>query len=228
MSCFCLKLRSSWLCGLVFVPCYPSGTLLSQGADDGKHNVRRCPLNSVPTDSSSTEKWYVIRTKPRQEHVAVRNLEDQGYHCFFPRIQARRTRRTKRVFLLEPFFTSYLFVHLDLDQVNTAPIRSTPGVAGFVRFGSYVPPVSDELVNDLIERADENGVLSLPEPDFLPGQVVTIMDGPIAGYEAIFQSRNGHDRAMLLIGMLGGEIKVQVPVAVLSPQPTLKNCDAIP
>ena len=28
--------------------------------------------------------WYLIHTKPRQESVALENLERQGYQCYLP------------------------------------------------------------------------------------------------------------------------------------------------
>ena len=30
------------------------------------------------------KKWYLIKTKPRQEKKAKQNLENQGYVAFFP------------------------------------------------------------------------------------------------------------------------------------------------
>lgn len=164
-------------------------------------------------------KWYAVHTKPRQELLALQNLENQKYRCFLPRIQVKRIRRGKSQPVIEPFFTSYLFIQLVLEQTNIAPIRSTLGVTGLVRFGGYIPPVNDALVESLIARADANSILPSPEPEpaeFAPGQQVWIQEGPLAGCEAIFQARNGQERALLLIQILGDSTRVQVPIRTLA------------
>ncbi|MBF0439582.1 MAG: transcription/translation regulatory transformer protein RfaH [Magnetococcales bacterium] len=161
------------------------------------------------------EKWYAIHTKPRQEQLAANNLANQNFRCFFPKIHVWRMRRAKRLLVEEPFFTSYIFLHVDLDQVNTAPIRSTLGVTGFVRFGTYIPPIHDELIDGLIAMADDQGILTQEAPIFTPGQVVLIDEGPLTGYKAIFQAANGNERAMLLIDMLGGKVNVSTPLSAL-------------
>lgn len=35
-----------------------------------------------PTTDRDTTAWYLIHTKPRQEHIALTNLERQGYTCY--------------------------------------------------------------------------------------------------------------------------------------------------
>ena len=158
------------------------------------------------------DKWYVVHTKPNREQVALNNLENQGYKCFLPKIKAVRIRRSKRVFVEEPFFYCYLFINLDLDSANIGPIRSTFGVRGLVRFGSYHPEISDEFIENLYILTDSSGILSLPPPDFKPGQTVQIKSGPLRGYDAIFLANSNKERAMLLIDVIGTEKCVSVPV----------------
>ncbi len=31
-----------------------------------------------------TANWYLVHTKPRQEQVALENLQNQAYPCFLP------------------------------------------------------------------------------------------------------------------------------------------------
>ena len=58
--------------------------------------------------------WYVIQTKPRQESVAIENLERQGYAAYCPKMaQAKRRRQRQRwQKVIEPLFPRYLFVQL--------------------------------------------------------------------------------------------------------------------
>ena len=36
--------------------------------------------------------WYLIYTKPRQEKVALQNLEQQGYQCYLPLLPKEKLR----------------------------------------------------------------------------------------------------------------------------------------
>ncbi|MCP4700028.1 MAG: transcription/translation regulatory transformer protein RfaH [Gammaproteobacteria bacterium] len=162
------------------------------------------------------EQWYAIQTRVRQEQIAVENLSRQGYCCYFPRIKQWRKRRGKRYLVIEAFFPGYLFVSLDPYHANTAPIRSTRGVRGLVRFGQQLHPVPDEVIVSLKQRTDAEDVIELEPVDFKSGQEVRIEKGPLAGLTAIFQEKNGEERAILLLNLLGSERQVDIPIAILA------------
>ena len=41
--------------------------------------------------ASDTTAWYLIHTKPRQEHIALTNLERQGYTCYLPHCALKKS-----------------------------------------------------------------------------------------------------------------------------------------
>jgi transcriptional antiterminator RfaH len=157
------------------------------------------------------ERWYVVQTNVRQEQIALENLSRQGYQCFYPRIKQWHKRRGKRYLSEEAFFPGYLFISLDLDQTNTTPIRSTRGVTSLIRFGYQIQPVPEAVIEILQQRTDSMDVVSVLPVDFKPGQQVRIEEGPLEGFTAIFQTKKGEDRAILLLGLLGSQRRVEVP-----------------
>ncbi|MBF0132334.1 MAG: transcription/translation regulatory transformer protein RfaH [Magnetococcales bacterium] len=159
--------------------------------------------------------WYVVHTKPNQEQVARNNLINQGYTCFFPKVRVMRLRRNKRAPVAVPFFYSYLFINLDIENTNIGPIRSTFGVRGLVRFGGYYPVISDDFINQLYAMADAGDILSLPAKEFEPNQVVQIKGGPLCGYEAIFLAKNNKERALILIDIIGTKREISMPMSDL-------------
>ena len=87
--------------------------------------------------------WYLVHAKPRQEDTALANLARQGFEAFLPRMrrQVRHAGRWRE--RVEALFPRYLFVSLDPETHDWAPIRSTVGVSSLVRFGdepARVPP----------------------------------------------------------------------------------------
>ena len=161
------------------------------------------------------EEWYVVRTKPRQEQLALENLERQSYQCFCPWIARRRKRIGKIQVYKEAFFPGYLFVKMDLDSTNTSPICSTRGVNGLISFGSSVIPVREDVINTLRLYITSNGLIEWDHPDFISGQELCIEDGPMEGLNAIFQAKKGEDRAILLLNLLGEYREVEIPISAL-------------
>lgn len=160
-------------------------------------------------------KWYVIRTKIRQEQIAFENLQRQGYQCFYPRLKKIQRKRGTKQECIEALFPGYLFIHLDIEKTNVRPIRSTRGVYGLVVFGLQVKPVSDGIISTLQFQVNDEGVIENKEIEFTTGQKVRIQSGAMEGLEAIFQVKNGRDRAMLLLNILGTDRLVEIPVADL-------------
>ena len=156
--------------------------------------------------------WYLIHTKAKQEFVAKENLLRQDYHVYLPMAVTRRRRdgRSKRT--VEALFPRYLFIHLDDSADDWAPIRSTIGVSGLVKFGMIPAKISGDLVATIKKRENEEGIHELQTGDFQEGQQVRIAEGPFEGYEAIFKSKSGQERAILLLNIAQNMSKIQIDI----------------
>jgi len=156
--------------------------------------------------------WYLIHTKPKQESIAKENLLRQKYCVYLPMavIRRRRDGRTKRT--VEALFPRYLFIHLDDATDDWAPIRSTIGVSGLVRFGMTPARISEDLVATIKRRENGEGIYELQAGNFEEGQKVRIAEGPFEGYEAIFKSKSGQERAVLLLKVAENMLKIQIDI----------------
>lgn len=165
-------------------------------------------------------RWYLIHTKPTREVVAEINLRRQGYNVYYPRLMRSTRIRGRWVNRVAPLFPRYLFLGLAVGQQEIGPVRSTLGVANVVRFGNDYTPVPEAVVADLRMRADpETGLHRLHDRAvFKEGSRVRIVDGAFDGLEGVFQRACGDERVVLLLGLLGRETLVQVPVAFVVPQ----------
>ncbi len=161
--------------------------------------------------------WYLIYSKPRQEPVALDNLQRQGYEAYLPLIRNRRRRKGQYLALVEPMFPRYLFIHLSDQTDNWGPIRSTLGVANLVRFGDMPARIPDDLVELLRRREDASGVQDLPPPEFRTGDRVRVAEGALAGYEGIFQASSGNERVVILLDVVGQSTRVQLPTGHIEP-----------
>jgi transcriptional antiterminator RfaH len=141
--------------------------------------------------------WYLIKTKPRQENIAIKNLENQKYSTYCPIV----TINNKQVVL----FPGYIFILLDKKTDNWSPIRSTKGVVNFIRFGV----IFAQVPNNVIEFIKANELITIEKlknlNNFKAGDKVQITDGVFKNCLAIFNSYKSDERVILLMNILGQE-----------------------
>lgn len=159
--------------------------------------------------------WYVVHTKPRQEHRALLNLERQGYLCYLPVLTVEKIRQKRVIPSEEPLFPRYLFISLDSSMTGKSwgPIRSTLGVSRLVSFGQEPTRVDPRLIEML--RTHDEVRDAKPQRLFEKGESVVIQDGPFAGIEAVYQMADGESRAMVLIELLSKPTSMKIDVASL-------------
>ncbi len=158
-------------------------------------------------------RWYVVMTKPRQEQVALVQLTRQGYEGYLPTVSERVRERGKYVHKPVPLFPRYLFVNLDTDVDNIAPIRSTVGCCGPVRFGlrlAYLPSGVLEWIQARCRQAEPRR-----QPSWQAGQPLRVLEGPFAGLEAVFTTPRSQERVLVLLNVLGASRLVELPEACL-------------
>ena len=153
--------------------------------------------HTLPGDS-----WYLVYTKPRQEDKAWWNLDRQQFRCYLPYVRTRRRRQGRYETVTEPMFPRYLFIRLAAGVEDWSPIRSTLGVSHLVRFGMWPARVPDSLVETIRRRARDGFCDLCPEP-LKTGEKVRVLDGPFRGYEGIFRTPRGEERAMILLDVAG-------------------------
>ncbi|MEJ5207442.1 MAG: transcription termination/antitermination NusG family protein [Burkholderiaceae bacterium] len=164
-------------------------------------------------------RWFCVHTKARAEAQALEHLSRQQFACFLPRIRqmASGIRKRESKARVEPLFPRYLFLQADPLAQDLAPVRSTRGVLGLVRFADQLAQVPDDIIGRLKQDTGPDGVIEPMPPSFQPGDGVGIVDGPLAGLRGAYAHDNGQQRAIVLLHLLGAEQRVAVPLEFLQP-----------
>ena len=161
--------------------------------------------------------WYVVYTKPRQEEAAVSNLSRQGYEVYCPQTLVVRVRQGGRRFVIEPLFQRYIFIRLDSQSDNWAPIRSTFGVTSLIRFGAVPARVLDSLVEYLKSHENAEGLHELVKPALAIGARARVVSGSFAGYEGILLAIGSRERGAILMDLVGGHFRVKLTLDQVEP-----------
>ena len=168
-------------------------------------------MNSI-NSSKQTRSWYLVVSKPRAEFKAQENLQRQGYEVYLPLVQNTRRRNGKNIKCTEAFFPRYLFIYLDKETDNWAPIRSTIGVAGMVRFGGMPVKVPESLIDNLQQNENESGYQEIERKELKKGDKVEIIDGPFEGYKAVYQKMKSTERVSVLLDIVGKNTQVTLSI----------------
>jgi len=146
--------------------------------------------------------WYVLHTKSRFEGIVFDALEKKSKEVFLPRIWVRSRRKDRKVMLHNPLFPGYVFVKTDLDARDHLDILKTTGAVKLI--GNIDGPI----------HAEEQSIASLKimvstDEDikagnqFLKGDKVMVLSGPLAGVVGIFVQHRGEGCIMVDIDILG-------------------------
>jgi len=157
-----------------------------------------------------SRQWYVVRTKPRRERFVHDQLSGQGWEVFYPAVKVHPVN--PRSATERAYFPSYLFVHVNLEEVGVNRLRWLPAAVGLLEFGGEPAMVPETLVTQLRRRvASIQAAGGLVFADLKQGDPVTITSGPFAGFEAIFDLRlKGADRVRVLLELLRRQVTVEI------------------
>jgi len=151
--------------------------------------------------------WYAVQTKPKKERTVERRLQDLDLEVFLPWVRLRRRIGSRFRRVLDPLFPGYLFCHLDLFVAGKAA-RYAPGVKDFVRFGSSIAKVGEEVIGGLRERCPDGVAEYKPRP-YRAGEPVLIREGPLSSLEGVFEREmKGTERVVVLLELLGRQTRL--------------------
>lgn len=161
------------------------------------------------------ERWYVLETKRHAESRAAHALAQQlGVEIYAPRTKIWPAPPVGGA--IAPVFPGYLFARLDLERDSYRALY-TPGVKRFVNDAGGAPAaLADEIIDGLRARQDGDGFVECGPPT-MAGRRMKITSGPFKDFCGILDRRvSGRERAILLVGLLQREVRVEVPEAWLT------------
>jgi len=172
--------------------------------------------NKMTTDPQNPL-WYVVFTKPQKELQVASLLEEkQQLTVFLPEVYQKYRGKVQ----LRPLFPRYLFVQMDLEQIETGTINYTPGVIRLVSSEERPLPLSNEVIEAIrseVERLNEQG--GLPSEQYAEGEIVRLRSGPLAGLEAVFVKHlPARERAIVLLNFLGQANQIEIDISEIEPK----------
>jgi len=167
------------------------------------------PINSMNTTNPINSHWYVIQTKPGNEHRVESNLSNQGIEVFLPLLESFQYSSGKMIQKIKSLFPDYVFATLDIN-LHYYKVKWTRGVNKILGNGSEPLPVSEKVIQTIKDRMGENHFVKLDE-ELKEGAIVQFTSGPFKDLMGVFDKKmSDGERVRILLNLIGVDASVQV------------------
>jgi transcription antitermination factor NusG len=164
----------------------------------------------------ANKKWYAVYTRPRWEKKVADLLVKKHIESYCPLNKMVRQWADRKKLVLEPLFTSYVFVHTT-PQEHLA-IKQTDGILNFVYWLGQPAVIRDEEIDAVKQFLDEYHNVQLEKINVNMHDRVRISSGPL-------MAREGD-----VIEVRSKTVKVQLPTLgyALTAEVEKTNVEVIP
>ncbi|MCP4190608.1 MAG: antitermination protein NusG [Planctomycetaceae bacterium] len=165
------------------------------------------PINLLKDPFASVEngRWWAVYTKARQEKAFARHLLAMDIPFYLPLIPKENLIRGRRVQSFIPLFNGYVFLFGDKGE-RTQGLKTNRT--------STILSVDDQaqILIDLrqISTMIDAGAALTVESRLIPGDLVRIKSGPMAGLEGTVVIRRGQTRLLVAVQMLQQGVSVEI------------------
>jgi transcriptional antiterminator RfaH len=157
-------------------------------------------------------KWYILRTRSRQEKALTDDLSARGIASYLPLTSVVRYYGKRKVKAILPLFSGYVFLKGDRDQCFEAD--RTKRIAQILDVSNQAK-LESELVS-IASTLDREGTLVACEP-LEKGTEVEVTSGPFKGVRGSVDVLVRDNRLILHVDLIGGAAALEIDRDLLRP-----------
>ncbi|HEY0059348.1 MAG TPA: UpxY family transcription antiterminator [Flavisolibacter sp.] len=126
---------------------------------------------------SEEKKWYAVYTRPRWEKKVADLLSKRKVENFCPLNKVVKQWSDRKKTILEPLFTSYVFVHIS--EREHLLVKQTDGILNFVYWLGEPALIRSEEIEAIKTFLGRHENVKLEKIDVSVSDKVRITDGPL-------------------------------------------------
>ena len=160
--------------------------------------------------------YYVIQVKTGKEQQAIEDIlknkpDDASFDVFAPYRKSLRKYKGVMREVVERCFPGYIFVETNDVQRLFKQLYFTPGFQKLLGreadTDNFVPLDKDESrMIDILYRANNNRITEISNIEVREGEMIRVLDGPLAGLETQIKKVDLHKRTVTVEYMLCGRL----------------------
>ncbi len=169
------------------------------------------------------KQWFIVHTysgfekkvkESLEGRVAAFGLQEKIGRMIIPTESVVEVRGGKKVVSPRMCYPGYVLVEMDLDDYTWHVVRSTPRVTGFVGSGQTPSPLTEEEVQNILNRATSTAEKPKPKLSFDRNEQVRIVDGPFANFNGVVEEIDpDHSRLKVSVTIFGRATPVELDFA---------------
>jgi len=128
-----------------------------------------------------TKKWYAVYTRPRWEKKVSENLSKHEIENYCPINKVIRQWSDRKKMVLEPLFTSYVFVHVT--EKEHTQLKKTSGVINLVYWLGKPAVIGDHEIETIKRFLSEHNNVRLEKTPIRVNDMVRVLNGPLMEHE---------------------------------------------
>ena len=149
--------------------------------------------------------WLVATYKINEVRRLERNLLNQKFEYYLPKITSKKINSNPKV---EMLFPGYIFINTSLE--NYSALKYTMGIRNIIKFGENISSIADEEIIAM-QMAEETSKINPVLLQIQIGQDVMIGKGSFAGNIAKVCTLPAKERVGILLSFLGSVRRINIP-----------------
>ena len=143
------------------------------------------------------KKWLIVLYKTNEVKRVERNLLNQNFEYYLPKITIKKINGNPK---MEVLFPGYIFVNTSLE--NYSALKYTTGIKNIIKFGDNISCISSEEI-EAMQMAEETSKKDPVASQIKIGQDTMISKGSLKGSIVKICSLPSKERVGVLLAFLG-------------------------
>ncbi|EAR59647.1 transcription termination/antitermination protein NusG [Neptuniibacter caesariensis] len=147
-----------------------------------------------------SKRWFVVHAysgyekrvmNTLKERIELHSMQDLFGEVLVPTEEVVEIRDGKKRKSERKFYPGYVLVHMDMNDESWHLVKNTPHVLGFIGGTAGKPaPITEAEANEILSRVESGVDKPRPKTVFEPGEMVRVIDGPFADFDAVVEEIN--------------------------------------
>lgn len=171
-------------------------------------------------------KWYVVHVysgfenkvkKALEERISASTCASKFGEVVVPTEEVVELVKGKRKTSSRKFYPGYILVNMELDDETWHIVNNTAKVTGFLGGRDKPTPISEEEVNQILNRMEVGKTKPQPKYLFEAGDDIRVIDGPFTNFNGVVEEVNPEKgKIRVLVSIFGRSTPVELDFVQVS------------
>ena len=152
----------------------------------------------MTTDWLNDLNWFAVQAKRYREALAAASVRAIGFEAFLPMVKVDRLAPATIKLESKPLFAGYFFARF-IPALSLDSVAAARGVLRVIKSATCPIPVEEQVIREIQNRVDSDGLIQLCREALRPGDRVSIQEGPFAGIIGRVEAESNDQRRVAIL-----------------------------